>query len=195
MSASSAASDRKLKTWQPTTASTPIANWLSDQVVRSELPAGVANRATTLSTIDGQHAGDDDPAPPRHQIEPNLQVRLVAVPAAAASRRPSSVSQFGSTSTNVPRLAYQPQLRQMVTTSDFSGASHFSQRGPVHSRRRRRLRIVRFERGHDESRVAVSNDESSVDWSSYVGRCVDMAFVRDSQVVNCGCSADGVMQS
>src|SRR6187200_2732677 len=53
--------------------------------------------------------------------------------AAAGCGSLTAVSQFGSTSTQMPKLLYQPQLRQIVTTPDFIGAAHFSQQGPAHS--------------------------------------------------------------
>src|SRR5690606_25677792 len=41
--------------------------------------------------------------------------------------------QAASSSTNCPKLGYQPQRRQTVTSCEPLGALHFSQHGPVHS--------------------------------------------------------------
>ena len=50
VSASSAMANMKIEKWQPRNAITPTTNCVSDQAVRSELPVGVTNRATMLST-------------------------------------------------------------------------------------------------------------------------------------------------
>src|ERR1043165_8594754 len=105
---------------------------MSDHVVRAPLPAGVAHRAAMLSTITSSTLAPISQA--QRGTDRIQSPTLVGCGAWAASAAGSiSVSQSGSTSTKVPKLAYQPQRRQMLTTPDARGSSHFSQHGPVHS--------------------------------------------------------------
>src|SRR5688572_8195543 len=154
----------------------PMANCPSDHAVRNPPPDGVANRTTTLSTTIA------NTVPIMTQLQRgkslNHTLRCDGFGASATcSSEVSLVSQFGSTSTKVPRLAYQPQPRQIATTSDLSGALHFSHRAPVHS-----AGSVASESG---SNVATEDSDSSTSIRS-ISDC-GSSYWDCMPTVPCGC--------
>ena len=78
-----------------------------------------------------KHAGDDDPTPPRHEVDPNLTSAIVARRAPHAPVRPSRSPRADRPRQTFPGWHTSRNFGRSFTTPESSGASHFSQQGPV----------------------------------------------------------------
>ena len=111
----------------------PLAESQTSVVRRPPISCGVTNRTTTLSTTTAATLATMNQAHAGNRFSHTRRCDVCAAPFAfpfPASDSPSA-SQSGSTSTHRPRLAYHPQLRQIVTEVAFCGAPQFVQHGPV----------------------------------------------------------------